>query len=295
MESNSVSRKILLLCGGVCSAAFFYADLKHANGFAAGIPHIFPVFIALLASSVLATALFAATGVALVLLAFFLTAGDGFTTSGAIYDRAVVTIVITTIAVFSVIHIRKVQRQQRRLKLLSENDPLTELPNQRALLSYLEDNRDAAVKFQQTWAILMVGLDPADETQPPWAGDHRLEEMLIKRLAQSIQRCMRSGGYVARYSRTVFSVVATQTDVTAARELGECIRDCAESLGKTAPQLRCTVSVGYAVATRPEAASRAILADADHALHFAHVAGHNCVRSSAVLLPEQQINLPLQM
>lgn len=158
--------------------------------------------------------------------------------------------------------------QQRNLMLekLALTDPLTGLPNRRAVDRLAESEIRRRSRYPSPLALGMVDADHFKEINRRYllpGGD----QVLID-LARTLSASMRTVDTIGRIGGEEFLVVAPETGVEGAQTLGERIRSAVEGAtfaykGQTIPV---TVSVGFAVA------EAGVAADYDQLKHFAALA-----------------------
>lgn len=97
-------------------------------------------------------------------------------------------------------------RLERNLRDKAMLDPLTELPNRRALLEYLERAVSAAQLEHQPLALFFLDLDGFKAVND--GHGHEAGDELLKQVAARLTHAMRKGDFVCRLSGDEFVVVA---------------------------------------------------------------------------------------
>ncbi|HVE79285.1 MAG TPA: diguanylate cyclase [Gemmatimonadaceae bacterium] len=170
--------------------------------------------------------------------------------------------------------------EKEQLATLATTDPLTQLPNRRALVDRLTLEVDRARRYGTVVTLLMVDLDHfkrVNDTYGHLAGDEVLREM-----AALLQEAARSVDMVARYGGEEFVVVVPETSLDGALAFAERLRERVEGQafstgGRT--RVRLTASVGVAGFPAPGVESvDALFSRADAALYQAKAEGRNRVR-----------------
>jgi diguanylate cyclase (GGDEF)-like protein len=172
-------------------------------------------------------------------------------------------------------------RQADRLRHSSTTDPLTGLPNRRAMNDRLRGEWQRAARYRSPLALLLIdidGLKRINDERGHSAGDH-----LLRSTAAGIRHTLRATDLGARWGGDEFSIVAPQTSREAALRLAERLlvhlRDQDRAVGGI------TASVGVAVFEPAHADgnnagakdAESLMRAADAALYAAKSAGRNQV------------------
>lgn len=159
--------------------------------------------------------------------------------------------------------IARLMDENARLYRLAHTDPLTGVPNRRALDQHLSGVLDQDV------CLMVIDLDNLkviNDTRGHTAGDEAL-----RLVAQALRGVLRESDFFARVGGDEFTAVLLATG-DGARAAAERMRVAAEALGYS-------ISVGLWVRREGEAVSEEeATRRADVALYQAKVAGRNCVR-----------------
>jgi diguanylate cyclase (GGDEF)-like protein len=167
------------------------------------------------------------------------------------------------------------------LTRLATTDALTGLANRRIFDETLERECSRVRRTNSQPSLLMIDVDHFKALNDS-EGHQKGDEYLISLAAELKRSCKRRTDTPARYGGEEFAIILADTDAAHATEFAELIRLAVAALNLphpaslTAPFL--TVSVGVATATgsgcfTPEA----LIAEADHALYAAKIAGRNRV------------------
>ena len=164
-----------------------------------------------------------------------------------------------------------------KLERLATVDELTGLLNRRQAMVKVQEFVDLSARYNVPLSCLVCDLDKfknINDTYGHAAGDHTLA-----RTAQAIAHAVRSTDVAARIGGEEFLVVCPNTDINAARALGERIRSHIEELARTEPNHAAwaTISVGVAQNNPAESDPDLMIKRADDALYAAKAAGRNCV------------------
>ncbi|HSM93311.1 MAG TPA: GGDEF domain-containing protein [Anaeromyxobacteraceae bacterium] len=171
---------------------------------------------------------------------------------------------------------------QRKLVEGALQDPLTGLDNRRMLEERLEAELASAKRHDRLLAILMVDIDrfkAVNDQRGHLAGDEAL-----RMVARTLRATVRQEDFVARFGGEEFVVIAPETGLDGARQLGERIRHAVERSRCVwqDQELSVTVSVGATVSLLPAEllpgeTARQLVDVADRALYRAKHEGRNRV------------------
>lgn len=153
--------------------------------------------------------------------------------------------------------------ENARLHQLAHTDPLTGVPNRRALDQHLSE------VLHQDVCILMLDLDYLKAIND--TGGHSAGDDAIRLVAQALRGALRESDFFARVGGDEFMAVLLSTG-DGARVVAERMRSAVEALGYSV-SVGLWVREGGEAVTGEEATRRA-----DAALYQAKVAGRNCVR-----------------
>jgi diguanylate cyclase (GGDEF)-like protein len=175
----------------------------------------------------------------------------------------------------------KLASANKRLRLISSQDGLTQLANRRLFDETLTQEWRRAIRQENPLTIIMIDIDYFklfNDTYGHLAGDD-----CLKRVAAALNsRLRRAGDLLARYGGEEFVMLLPNTDRAGARLLAEDLRDSVEQMlipheqSNTAPVV--TVSLGGAsMLPRTDLPSRALIQAADEALYQSKENGRNQV------------------
>jgi diguanylate cyclase (GGDEF)-like protein len=175
-----------------------------------------------------------------------------------------------------------------RLAALSTTDPLTGIPNRRALDEHLADELARARRYGTPLAVVMLDLDHFKRLNDRHG--HPAGDAVLRHVAQILDAEKRRGDTIARFGGEEFVAILSHADDVAAQGWAERVR---QRLGASAVDmggniLRVTASFGVAAALPGDSgamAGEALLASADRALYAAKAGGRNRV----VVAPEAEI------
>jgi diguanylate cyclase (GGDEF)-like protein len=131
---------------------------------------------------------------------------------------------------------------RERARLLSLRDPLTDLPNRRAMIEWLEQHAEGAAGVGLILADL-DGFKDVNTLRGYAAGDAVLCET-----ARTLQSAVRAGDFVARLGGDEFAVLIPGSDATAMAALSGRLLDAVRDMDlDELDGVRLTVSVGWAL------------------------------------------------
>ena len=171
-------------------------------------------------------------------------------------------------------------RQADRLAALSQTDPLTGLPNRRALSQHLREELHRATRYRTPVSLLLIDVDGLKQVND--AHGHAAGDRVIRTVALAITHMLRESDFGARWGGDEFGIVAPNTTSEAARTSAQRLVDRVSS--QRDEHGHCpTVSVGIATfdPNRSEHADVESLAGAaDRALYQAKADGRNRVEAA---------------
>lgn len=166
-------------------------------------------------------------------------------------------------------------------------DPLTGVPNRRALMDALERALAQAGRERRPVALLMVDIDwfkRVNDTYGHLAGD-----AVLVAVAQCLRGGLRGQDFIGRYGGEEFLALLPGTDASGARMVAEHLRTRVEHLAMpwASETIRVTVSIGGHARIPDDAAGAQAMVDvADQAMYAATRAGRNCTKLLDAPLPQ---------
>ncbi len=170
-------------------------------------------------------------------------------------------------------------KMKRQLEYQAFHDPLTELPNRRALADHMRGVLASAQQNGTKTALLHIDLDKfkaVNDTMGHEAGDH-----VLRIAADKFRRSIRGSDFVARVGGDEFVVVQqeTATNLEPAAVAQRIVNAMKEPISYNDETVRIGASVGISVreniGTSAEEIDR-FLSEADHALYEAKRKGRGC-------------------
>jgi diguanylate cyclase (GGDEF)-like protein len=157
-------------------------------------------------------------------------------------------------------------REQARS--LALRDPLTDLPNRRALIEWLERHMEDETEVGMILADL-DGFKDVNTVHGYPAGD-----AVLRQTARTLQSCVRTGDFVARLGGDEFAVLTQRVDTTAMERLSGRLLDAVRRMprGET-EDVELTVSVGWALYPNDAETIDELVAAADFCVRGAKLTG----------------------
>ncbi len=169
---------------------------------------------------------------------------------------------------------RKVSRQNRKLEALGRTDGLTGLGNRRQCFAVAEVELERHFRTGRPAALVILDIDRFKAINDGYG--HPVGDAVLRAVAAILRQCCRTPDTPVRYGGDEFVLILPETDLFGAEEVAQRIRAQLDTLViGSAPDLRCTVSLGAADVT-PEITSVDLwIQNADAALYRAKAAGRD--------------------
>lgn len=186
--------------------------------------------------------------------------------------------------------VRAALRTKHLQDLLIEHaslDPLTELPNRRALMERLQREWARMQRYGGSLAFIMADIDHFKRVNDTYG--HLVGDRLLREVARTIARECRDTDLPTRYGGEEFAILVPDETAEGAAQLAERCRRKIEEIHLVAnhQSLCATVSFGVADGTGLES-PRALIQNADQALYEAKAAGRNTVHCSTGEVPAEK-------
>jgi diguanylate cyclase (GGDEF)-like protein len=185
-------------------------------------------------------------------------------------------IVLTTLSWFILTRWRQREEEARQLSLM---DPLTQLPNRRAILAHLRRETERCQRQHLPLAVVMVDLDHFKALNDTWG--HRVGDLALTRAAHTLNNTLRQNDQIGRYGGEEFLLVLNGADCDGAHILAERLRSALKNTDISVPgDSPLTLSASFGVfCCEP---GQAVAVDdmvrfADEALYEAKARGRNQV------------------
>ena len=167
----------------------------------------------------------------------------------------------------------KVREQNAILERLATRDPLTNCYNRRSFFEQFDTQWNSAQRYGNALSAVMVDVDHFKTVNDNHG--HSVGDIVLQRVADTLQRQVRDTDIVARYGGEEFTLLLPNTDMAEACEMAERIRKAVEEM--KLPQLSVTASLGVSSLSQAPACPQDMLDQADKSLYFAKRNGRNQV------------------
>jgi diguanylate cyclase (GGDEF)-like protein len=178
----------------------------------------------------------------------------------------------------------RLSHAKNRAEHLALTDPLTGLPNRRALEERLAQEIERARRYAHQLGCLVMDLDRFKSINDSLG--HAAGDAVLRKVAQALKDGLRSFDFVARYGGDEFVAVLPGADLDGTREAGEALRELVSGLEvpiDSAPSAVRSPTVSVGVASYNSAADEsgdALIERADAALLRAKRGGRNRIVSA---------------
>ncbi|MGE7795306.1 sensor domain-containing diguanylate cyclase [Lysinibacillus fusiformis] len=176
------------------------------------------------------------------------------------------------------IHVEIEQQQAKLLAVnatlieLSETDKLTGLKNRRFFQDKLEQQLNSYYESAKPFSLCILDIDHFKKVNDTFG--HQVGDDVLAQLAQLLTQRARKEDTVARYGGEEFVMILPDTEIAAAKEIGEQIRKTVAFDHWPAGQV--TISIGMATVTLEDTGTT-LLKNADDALYASKKNGRNQV------------------
>lgn len=166
----------------------------------------------------------------------------------------------------------------KRTEELTISDELTGINNFRYFIKKLEEEKRRASRYDLPLSLIMIDIDHFKKLNDRHG--HESGNLVLKKLAKIIQKCIRDVDIFARYGGEEFAVILPQTPQKVANKIGERIRkqvEKAEFLNINHETINITVSIGLSSYPENGFSEEELVSVADQALYRAKGEGRNKV------------------
>ncbi len=173
-----------------------------------------------------------------------------------------------------------VVKEKDHLRILAITDQLTGVFNHSYFYTRLEEEFRRAERYDLPISCIMIDVDNFKQINDTYG--HRKGDVVLKEVAQSIKRTIRTSDLVARYGGEEFAAILPHTDLAGGVNEAERIRKTIESIVFEDISKDDHVTVSLGVATYPSdgiANAEDIISKADNALYQAKNKGKNITLS----------------
>jgi len=176
------------------------------------------------------------------------------------------------------IHVEIEQQQAKLLEMnatlveLSETDKLTGLKNRRFFQEKLEQQFNSFYETAKPFSLCILDIDHFKKVNDTFG--HQAGDAVLVQLAQLLSQRAGNEDIVARYGGEEFVIILPETEIVAAKELGEQIRQTVAL--DNWPTGQVTISIGMATVTLEDTGTT-LIKNADDALYASKENGRNQV------------------
>jgi two-component system cell cycle response regulator len=169
-----------------------------------------------------------------------------------------------------------------RLERLSTTDPLTELPNHRALSERLDQEVARARRYGRPLSLLFFDGDRFKQVNDTYG--HSTGDVVLQELGSRVQQVLRAGDTIGRYGGEEFLVLLPETAREEACEIAERVRKAVAEHPLAASVVKegipITISLGVASFPADGTTGNEVVEQADQAMYWAKRLGRNQVRTA---------------
>ncbi len=174
-----------------------------------------------------------------------------------------------------------------QIKDLAITDGLTNLLNHRFFHERLDEELNRAKRFQRALSLIIFDIDYFKNYNDYYG--HLKGDLVLKKVAKTIENLVRKVDLAARYGGEEFTVVLPETEREEALNVGERIRKAIEFTPfpgeEIQPKGKLTISGGVATYPRDARNKEELIEKADKAMYEAKKRGRNKVLGYSQLLP----------
>ncbi|HLZ08846.1 MAG TPA: GGDEF domain-containing protein, partial [Chloroflexota bacterium] len=154
-----------------------------------------------------------------------------------------------------------------RLAALATIDPLTDLPNHRALVDVVDAEIERAKRFRRPFAILFCDLDHFKELNDTYG--HAAGDAALRLFGELIRRAIRATDVVGRWGGEEFLIILPELDTRGASILAERLRVKVAGQEREPRGQQLTCSIGVAMYPNDGLTRDAVIDAADLAMYLA--------------------------
>ncbi len=173
-------------------------------------------------------------------------------------------------------NVKERRKKEERITYLSFHDPLTDIYNRRYFMEAGEEEIKRAHRYQDPLSVLMLDIDHFKEVNDTYG--HAAGDAVLEHLASLLKENLREVDIPARLGGEEFGIIMPSTDIEAAGQAAERIREIIEENPTVfeGEEISVTVSAGVAFYREHIEDMDELLQEADRALYAAKNRGRNC-------------------
>ena len=141
------------------------------------------------------------------------------------------------------------ENTDENMERLALIDPLTSVYNGRSFLKELDSTLKHAWRYNRLASLGMIAIDGFDDSVQQYG--EVTSNAILRICANAIQKCLRQGEVIARYSNTDFAIVMPATNTAGATMLGEKIRETISTQVITHNWIHVPITASLGIATYP--------------------------------------------
>ncbi len=164
-------------------------------------------------------------------------------------------------------------KYHEELYQLATQDVLTGLNNRRYFLEQLDHEIARYRRHQRPFSLILIDADHFKQVND--VHGHLVGDKVLRRLAQTIQGCVRADDLVARFGGEEFSILLPETRRDQACDIAETVRRQAEQTDYAIADLNVTISAGIAEWDAQMESEADLINAADDRLYQAKSEGRN--------------------
>ena len=178
-------------------------------------------------------------------------------------------------------------RRPLRLKML-ESMSLTGLYNRRYFQLSLEREAARVDRGKGNIALILLDIDHFKQLNDTYG--HPMGDVVLRKVAETLQRILRKGDILARYGGEEFVMLLPEARHKGAKDFAERVRKtiASEDMHPGGSRKKVTVSVGWALYPQDAKNAHDLVECADRALYFAKDTGRNKVAGYHILRSEAE-------
>jgi len=172
---------------------------------------------------------------------------------------------------------RELEEAKQIAERLARTDSLTGLKNRRAFFEYAHVVHGSASRFDRQYSVIMIDIDHFKRVNDTHG--HQIGDIVIKELANTIEKVIRSADVAGRIGGEEFAIVLPETTAENVTNLAERLRRSFSEINipAIASDLNLSVSIGVAEYRSDDSSIEDVISRADAALYQAKEQGRNKV------------------